>query len=298
MGRLRGVDRTVAVDEASLYRGSPTQRIKELVSVWRRVGLRRFDRVFLVHGDARYRALVMPLLTSPVRTLRREMTDRMLPIPGRCRGDEYVRLLDQDENAGPIIGRWPLGQLDLPAGERRSLGPSTILVPGGAKNILREDALRRWPAERYAELARLLVANGHQVEIVGGADDAWVRPFFAGIPVVDHVGGLSLVDTATTMAAADVVVSHDTGPMHLARLVRTPLVALFGPTDPYSVIGTDSRTIALRGLRELACRPCYTGRELANCRDNICMSDITAEQVLSAVQTLTNRRSRAEAVSG
>jgi heptosyltransferase II len=165
-----------------------------------------------------------------------------------------------------------------------------VLVPGGAKNVLRESSLRRWPVESYAALAAELIGSGYAVTLVGGPDDAWVRPFFSGVSVDDRIGALSLPETVAFLANARLVISHDTGPMHLARLARAPLVALFGPTMPTQFLVEEPSTIALWGGADLACRPCYDGREFAACADNICISRIPVSAVLDAAERLLAHR--------
>jgi heptosyltransferase-2 len=91
------------------------------------------------------------------------------------------------------------------------------------------------------------------------------------------------------MRGADLVVSHDTGPMHLARLVRAPLVALFGPTNPHELLWTDETVTVLWGGGHLACRPCYDGREFARCADNICLSSVSPAVVHEAVRAAFKR---------
>ena len=100
---------------------------------------------------------------------------------------------------------------------------------------------------------------------------------------------MSVVESAAVLAAASVVVSHDTGPMHLARLVRAPLVALFGPTAPSTFVPADERTHVLWGGATLACRPCYDGREVAPCRSNLCMQDIDVATVERAALAMAER---------
>jgi heptosyltransferase-2 len=157
-----------------------------------------------------------------------------------------------------------------------------LLVPGGARNVLRDDALRRWPVSHYAELARLLIDGGLRVRLSGSKDDDWVLPAFQGLDVEKHIGTTDLTGTLALMRSSSLVISHDTGPMHLARLVRAPLIALFGPTIPAQVLSMDESVTALWGGANLACRPCFDGREFAACSDNICMSSITPSQVFEA----------------
>jgi heptosyltransferase-2 len=206
----------------------------------------------------------------------------MLPIPGRYYADEYVRLLDEVPSRGPIVGHHPLSDVRPMLPARRTGEPvGVVLVPGGTRNVLRESALRRWPVERYRVVAGQLRAAGLPVTLVGDANDAWVRPAFAGLDVRDEIGAHGLAGTLAVMAAADLVISHDTGPLHLARLVRAPLLALFGPTIPTQFLASDTDTQTIWGGAQLACRPCYDGREFADCRDNLCMKDITAADVVA-----------------
>jgi heptosyltransferase-2 len=157
---------------------------------------------------------------------------------------------------------------------------------------MRESGLRRWPVEHYASVARALVDDGVTVRLIGDANDAWIRPSFSDIDVEDLIGTTSLPQTLAWMAASDLVISHDTGPMHLARLAGAPLLALFGPTMPSQFVVEDSRTTVLWGGAHLPCRPCYDGREFAACRDNICMSSIEPAVVLATARPLLARARR------
>jgi heptosyltransferase-2 len=136
--------------------------------------------------------------------------------------------------------------------------------------------------ERYAALAAALEDRGYRVAIVGDRNDEWVRPAFASTKVVDVVGRLDLPQTLRLLSDARVVVTHDTGPLHFARLVRARIVALFGPTAPRQMIGNPDGVTVLWGGEHLPCRPCYDGKEFPPCALNLCMSEIPMESVLAA----------------
>jgi len=93
-----------------------------------------------------------------------------------------------------------------------------------------------WPFAQFAELGRRLVAEvGASIHIVGGPGDREVgAELVAGIGegAVSHCGEFSLTQLGSALKRLDVLVCNDTGPMHLAAAVGTPVVALFGPTDP------------------------------------------------------------------
>jgi ADP-heptose:LPS heptosyltransferase len=109
-------------------------------------------------------------------------------------------------------------QLQLPS------APLVVLQPGAT------DARRRWPAERFAALGDALAADGACIAINGSADE---RPLVAEVaramrtPVLELGDGLSLRALAALLAHASLVVSNDTGPLHLAQAVGTRTVGLF-----------------------------------------------------------------------
>jgi ADP-heptose:LPS heptosyltransferase len=286
------VDDVISIDERRLLRGGPIARTAELVPLWRQLLKCRFTRVMLLHVDRRYRVVTAPLLATPTISLSaRDAHGAMNPIPGRYFGDEYARLLDGLGHEGPIHDHYPLARLRpfAVASASERVAPRVAIVPGGARNVMRESGVRRWPVEHYSRVARELVADGVEVTLVGDGADAWVRPSFDGITVDDRIGSTSLPETVALMSASDLVISHDTGPMHLARLANAKLLALFGPTMPTQFVVESDRTTVLWGGAHLPCRPCYDGREFATCRDNVCMTSIDPAVVLATARTLLNR---------
>ena len=288
-----GVDEVIAVDEQRLLRGSTIDRAMAMLRVWGRLIRNRYTEVIVAHPDPRYALIAMACVGARVRTLSRGMSSRTNPIPGRFFGDEFARLLDPPENTGPTIERYDVSDLRpqlpplrdgiLPSSER----PLVVLVPGGARNLLRDTPVRRWPATRYAEVAHALVERGCDVALVGDRSDRWAADACADVPVIDFLGTLTLEETLGVLAHASLVISHDTGPLHLARAVRAPTIALFGPTIPRQVLGAiPANVIVMWGGDHLACRPCYNGRDFALCQNNLCMQDISVAQVIDHAEQL------------
>ena len=283
---LPGVTDVIEVDETQLFTRGRASSLRAVVRVWRQLATRRFDRVMLLHPDRRYRVLLWPIRGTPIHVADHGPGASTNPIPGRFRGDESARLLDQDESQGPIVRRYDLVDLservtpDAPA----KSAPRAVLVPGGARNVLRENALRRWPVASYVALARALLALGIDVVLIGDQGDVDIGRAFDGLSVRNLIGETTITRTLQVLRGADVVVTHDTGPLHLARLVRAPTVALFGPTDPAEFVRPAPRVEVLWGGADLACRPCYDGRNFASCADNICINRVGVEEVLTAVR--------------
>ncbi len=281
----------IAVREAELLRGSLAVRLRALLSLWRRLAGRKYDLVATVYYDRRYQ-----LLTRSVRAGRRlalSNEDRRRGIlPGRHHSDEFVRLLlEMPDDVRPQAAA-PVAPLQMPESPvPRVAGVTRVtLVPGGAHNLVREDALRRWPVSSFVAVARGLLEKGHEVFLAGGPSDQWASAAFAGLPVRNCIGQLSLVQTLGLIHASDVVVTPDTGPLHLAGLTEAGIVAIFGPTAPHTFLPQRPGVLALWGGEGFACRPCYDGKDYAPCRNNACVQQISPGMVLGAVDDLLRSR--------
>lgn len=161
---------------------------------------------------------------------------------------------------------------------------------------------RNWPATSFADLARLLIEAGlHPVLL--GADDAHEPADVINDAVpdaVDLIGQTTIVDLVAILREAEVAIGGDSFPGHLARAVDCPLVSIFGPSNhrawrPYGSVDYGSRSDASAVVvrKDVPCAPClYTGYRLgrpAGCPHRTCLLEITAEDVMSAVRSVTGR---------
>jgi len=142
-----------------------------------------------------------------------------------------------------------------------------------------------WASERFRELAERLLKNGFQVVFTGSKDD---QPridemvWSLGPSVMRLDGQTTLKVLAAVYRTAGVVVSTDTGPMHLAASVGTPVVALFGPTAPWRTGPYGKGHVVLRA--GVSCSPCFSRSCKATEREPMaCMNRITVKQVVDAV---------------
>jgi lipopolysaccharide heptosyltransferase II len=283
------VDELIVADDRALLAGSPLARVAATLALWRRLAGRRFDLVLTAHADPRYRRLTQPVRAGARRALGAGMANRGI-VPGRYHGDEYVRLVTgrddyraQSFPAPPIEAALSAELRTLLTSRNRAARPLVALAPGGARNLARDNPLRRWPLSSYAALAGLLEARGYATVLVGAASDAWTRSAFDSMATIDLIGRTSLPHLIALFRACAAVVTHDSGPLHLARLAGAPRVALFGPTDPAAFAGERKTAVVLWPGRDLPCAPCYDGREFAACADNLCMQKITPNAALEAV---------------
>ena len=106
------------------------------------------------------------------------------------------------------------------------------MFPGGS-NV----SIKQWPTEKWIEVARFLLGNGFELYLTGGFQDriaaeqlVYTNQLSGAVNVV--AGTLNIQETAALLSNADVVVSVNTGIMHLASALNCRLIALHGPTNP------------------------------------------------------------------
>lgn len=159
--------------------------------------------------------------------------------------------------------------------------PIVALAPGAAH------ATKRWPVEHWRQLVSRIVDAGFQPVVVGGTDDAAVAAAVAQSDngrVVNVAGRFGLQGTGALLQRSAVLVSGDTGVMHMATAVGTPVVALFGPTvRPFGFYPYTQRAQVLEIA--LGCRPCSSkGGPRCPLGHHRCLREIDAGVVYQAVR--------------
>jgi len=194
--------------------------------------------------------------------------------------------------AGLPVGRGP-GPLRVDASlfpaDDRSLGtddhdgdPLVVIHPGSGDHF----PGRRWPAERFGALARRLRTRHRARILVTGlpSEAELVRTVLrhADGHAVDLCGQLDSARLVALLARADLLVTNDTGPLHLADAVGTRAVALYGPNTPhrYGPRLAGSRSV----FADLPCSPCLDDRSMkrSSCRDHVCMDVLSVDLVEQA----------------
>lgn len=158
--------------------------------------------------------------------------------------------------------------------------PLIIINPGAYYG-----SAKRWPAEKHAELASLLQRKIRaQVLIIGSAEETPLTEAISSrMSERPHVltGKTSLPRLAALLSLADLFVTNDSGPMHMANFLKIPLVALFGPTEPARTGPYQQPSMVIH--KGAPCWPC----SYRQCPfDHNCMMDISPEEVLQACQKL------------
>jgi len=181
--------------------------------------------------------------------------------------------------------RFRLG-LPLPAdlSHLLSLGPGqplAVVHPGARWPT------KLWPAAHWARLADWLGEKGFRVVITGSSGDRALAEEIAAqteTSPLNLAGRTSLGELAAVLKQARVAVTTDTGPMHLAAALETPVAALFGPTAPWRTgpFGEGHEVVRL----DLDCSPCFQRR----CPEPRCLLELPVSQAQAAVEKILVRR--------
>jgi len=184
-------------------------------------------------------------------------------------------------------------KLELPIFEEDRLFISDFLTRGGIsdKDLLigfnpgAFRSYRRWLEKRWAQLAdRLIGKYSCKIIITGDETEKKMIDRIAGLTGKKSIittTNLKLKQLAALIERFDLFITNDSGPMHIAAVTGTPLIALFGPGNIHRIspYGGSNKSVIIR--KEVNCRrPCYN----VKCKDNKCMELITVEDVMKAAE--------------
>jgi heptosyltransferase I len=201
------------------------------------------------------------------------------------------RYLSVAEGLGCDVTSWDGG---LPVSGRDRENAARLLEEAGigdqrfiAVNPVAKWDTKLWIPGRFSQLCDRIV-NELEVQVVftgGGSDTAYVEGIVSnmGMPAVNLTGRTGLRELAGIYERATLLVTTDTGPMHIAAAMKCTVVALFGPTSPARTgpYGAGHRVVRTGA----ACSPCFRKK----CPDPHCMSGIGVEDVFDAVTSMLIR---------
>jgi heptosyltransferase-2 len=159
--------------------------------------------------------------------------------------------------------------------------PLVAVAPGAAH------ATKRWPLEYWRALVSQIISGGSRVAIVGGPGDTTLGSSLTASghgQVASAAGAFGLQTTGALLRRSAAVVSGDTGVMHMATAVGTPVVALYGPTvEPFGFFPYTARATVLEVA--LSCRPCSSqGGPRCPLGHHRCMLEVRPDLVYDSVR--------------
>jgi heptosyltransferase II len=211
------------------------------------------------------------------RGISRELRGRLLTdaLPGSLRGTdqhltyEYALVLETNYNPPEY---WQGAAIDTP----HRYADAIVLCPGSLYG-----PAKRWPW--FKQLAQLL--PGKKIVLLGGAGDKDTGESIeapAAARIENLIGKTSLIDAAAIIAAARLVISNDSGLMHLAGFLGTPVVGIFGSTSPKWTRPLGKRVVCAK--IKCDCSPCF--KRTCTYGHYNCLKNLSADYVASAAENL------------
>jgi ADP-heptose:LPS heptosyltransferase len=195
------------------------------------------------------------------------------------------------EHAGQPVNGLSRGAPEVPS--TVSSSPWVAIHPGGGSNPGTLLPSKRWPPERFATIGdRLVEGYAARVILIGAQSDATLTQSVRAAmkhEVLDLTAQLSFGQLGALYQRCALMVGNDSGVMHLANAVGTPVVALFGPSDPRVYGPYDARSLAL--WHEVGCNPCFqNGHARPDCCPNRAIEAISVEECWEAVEIVLRRQ--------
>ena len=293
-----GISRLIEFDVRGKYAALSDMRKK--------IRLTRYDVILDIHKNlrSRYLCLGLPLLSffrTRVYRLRKNQFIRFLLVKFKI--NLYRKLY------GRVIPVWEKylrtacslgivpdsGKLEiyLPEETAKAVQKFLSVLKGNNWNIVIAPGARHfskcWPKEYFAELIQQFFAKaGWRTVLVGGAEDVPViEKILRQLPegmAVSAAGKLTLLETTALIKQSRLMISNDSGLMHLGAAMDVPLIAIFGSTVEELGFFPNSPKAVVMENRGLYCRPCsHIGRSDCPEKHFRCMREITAENILTIV---------------
>ncbi|MHB2150255.1 glycosyltransferase family 9 protein [Calditrichota bacterium LG25] len=268
--------------------------LKGLLALRKRIKARNYDYILDLHNNIRSRILTFSLPAKIYRMKKNKFKRALLvyfkinlfreiiPVPekylkvGRPLGiqddSQGLELFWKDRNVKTL--RFKLKNDFL-------RGKMIAIAPGAGFKT------KQWPIEYFRKLIQLIEDEGHyKIILLGNAVEAEsFRPLVTSERVLNLAGKLSLLETAYVLNRAKFVVSNDSGVMHMATAVRTPVLAIFGSTvKEFGFFPYRAKSMVVEN-NNLWCRPCsHVGRKRCPLFHFKCMKSIPPQMVFNQLK--------------
>jgi heptosyltransferase I len=238
--------------------------------------LARWSRAPIVFGDARPRENVSSMFyTRQIETDGKHVVEQALDLTRAVIGE----IAPMVELGTEVLGEFPVD----PDAEKKmsrvmtSPRPFAILNPGAGWGA------KQWPAERYGAVAKALAEDGvaSVINFGPGEEDLATAVKAASDGTAQKVH-CSISELTALTRRASLMIGGDTGPVHLAAALKTPVVAVFGPTNPARNGPFGTRAIVLRSASSLTDHARRQQPEQG-------LLEITSEEVIAAARQLLRR---------
>lgn len=274
-------------------------RCRSLANLVRQIREKSFDLAVVLHPTSFRNALLPFLARIPIR-IGTNVSGRGILLTQSC-GDatnvhevhRYLRVLQllEIDTASDGLEFWHTDA------DRRFI-ENLLRVEGVSRadrviavNLGTTWTTKRWDVENFTEVIRQITHLVPEAKIVltgSPTEQVLAETVPASLPTINLVGKTSILQLGALLERCEVCLTCDSGPMHIAAAVRTPTVALFGPTDPmrHRPYGVGHTVIE----KSVSCRPCYKRSCRLQDTPYLCMQEIGTGEVVKAVEAKLYRK--------
>ncbi|MBI4831016.1 MAG: lipopolysaccharide heptosyltransferase II [Candidatus Lindowbacteria bacterium] len=292
------IDELIVFDDSILFRPKPI----EILKLVRSLRSKEFDMALSFHSSSRMHLLVA-FAGAPVRIgldhhgsgFPLTHTATWQPCSNRYVAENYLDLPNilscEPQKAKPLITcseeDHEMASRFLEALGAHRFDTLVAMGPGGGQNPRDCVLEKRWLPEYFAELIReVLAPQGIATLLLGSRSDRPVAQevcvLSQGSAVFNACGALRLSEVAALIEKCSLLITNDSGLMHVAIAMDTPTVTIFGPTNPASLLPRDPKHRYVR--TSLGCSPCYSNSKFPGCGNGgRCMRYVSREAVKSAL---------------
>ncbi len=287
------------IDEIFVYDEKRKDRsLWQKILLVQRIRQQKFDAVFLLHGSWS-RAFLMFLAGIPVRVgyagkgKERILTHVVEPLNDQThKADIYLNVIKAfgikivDKTSTLHIAQEAKEQVEMILG-RKGIGSTEAFV---VVHTSGNWDLKRWPQENWAALIKALTNDvGIKVVISEGPKEvAWAHEIArrSAVNPIVLAGETNLLQLLALLEKALIVISADSGPLHIASCVSKNIIGFYGPTMPWT---TGPRGLAKSVIlhKHVGCNVCCCYYQA--CPDNVCMKSISVSDVVSSVKEILEK---------
>ncbi|MBI5187863.1 MAG: lipopolysaccharide heptosyltransferase II [Nitrospirae bacterium] len=265
--------------------GRAWNTLKELKEFFRNLRNERYDMVVDLQGLLRSGVITMAT-RAPFRIGFKEAREgSRLFYTHKVEGGRDIHAVDRYLKIAAFLGcdirnvcfPLPLSFNSSLITHHLSLSDDYAVIIPGARWVT-----KRWPAERFGELASRLPM---EFLVVGGRSDIDISNRVVNSSkgnAISLAGKTDIKELIEIMRSARFVVGNDSGPMHIATALKTRVFAIFGPTDPQKTGPYGRSHIVIKS--NLECSPCFKKRR---CKKHECMDTITVDMVMEKIKETT-----------
>ncbi len=296
------IDEIICINENMFWK----KKVFRLAALFFLLKKKKFDIVYVMHWSNLFNLFVFLLgIKERIgfdRLGRGRFLTKKIPF---CEGDriytvyKYLSLVDDNiKQYNPQINVF-FTDNELKSAERmlKDCGitnPGYIIgiAPGGGENPKTKMPIKRWPEKYFIEVVKKINIELHApVLLFGSEKEADIclnieKTIGESRLLINLCGKTTLRQTAALLNKCYLVITNDSGLMHLAIAGGSKTISIFGPTPPWDKLPSDDKHVYF--YKNLSCSPCYKNGTFPRCPTIACMEAITPEEVFRKIKELLN----------